>query len=360
MQGITRPTLLLNEKVARKNIQDMADKAKVNQIGLRPHFKTHVSREIGNWFRDAGVDTCTVSSVEMAEYFQHDGWDDITIAFPFNRLEIALINELASKGKINLVIEDSDTLAYLQNHLDSKVNYYIKLDVGTHRTGLGVDTDFSELVVNDRLLNFVGFLAHAGHAYRCRSNKEIINVYKEVSDQLSRLKGKYPTAKISYGDTPTCSIIEKFENIDELRAGNFVFYDWMQKAITSCSFKQIAVCMAVPVVSKHPDRKEIVIHGGAIHFSKDYIKNDSDEAIYGVLVQLTATGWEPMEKTHYVKKLSQEHGIISVTDEKDFNQIKVGDLLGVIPIHSCLAANLMGKYQTVENNVVLHMNWKRE
>ena len=360
MQGITRPTLLVNESIARNNIKEMVEKARANNIALRPHFKTHVSLEIGEWFRDYDVNTCTVSSVEMAEYFSNGGWNDITIAFPCNRLEIIAINNLAAKGTLNLVIEDVDTLRFLSENLTAPINYYIKLDVGTHRTGLPAETDFSDLIVKWQNLKFIGFLAHAGHAYRSRSEQEIRDVYHEVSQQLKIVKEKHPDASISYGDTPTCSVIDQFDYIDELRAGNFVFYDWMQNEITSCTFDQIAVCMAVPVVSKHPDRKEIVIHGGAVHFSKDFIMNEAGNPIYGVLVKLTEEGWQPMKNTHYVKKLSQEHGILSVNDENDFDQISVGQLVGIIPIHSCLAANLMGKYQTVENNVVLHMNWNRQ
>jgi len=255
MLKVNRPTLLLNEKVARSNIQRMTDKAAANGIGLRPHFKTHVSATIGEWFRDAGVEKCTVSSVEMALYFQKAGWMDITIAFPFNQLEIDILNILAGKGTINLVIEDKDTLKFLEHHLTSAVNYYIKIDVGTHRTGLEVSEDLSDLILDKSLLHFKGFLAHAGHAYRCRNNEQIREVYADVSSLLASLKAKYPEAKISYGDTPTCSIIEQFDHIDELRPGNFVFYDWMQQVITACTFEQIAVCMAVPVVSKHDRRK---------------------------------------------------------------------------------------------------------
>jgi len=98
----------------------------------------------------------------------------------------------------------------------------------------------------------------------------------------------------------------------------------------------------------------------AIHFSKDTVENEKDEAIFGALVNLTENGWEPMSKTYYLKKVSQEHGILSVEDNDVFNQIKVGDILGIIPVHSCLAANLMGKYLTLENKEVLHMNWCRE
>jgi len=31
--------------------------------------------------------------------------------------------------------------------------------------------------------------------------------------------------KISYGDTPTCCVSENFPGVDELRPGNFIFFD---------------------------------------------------------------------------------------------------------------------------------------
>ena len=359
MQGITRPTLLLDEQIARNNIRKMAQKAANNGIPIRPHFKTHVSAEIGEWFREEGITTCTVASVEMAVYFQQAGWKDITIAFPFNRLETPVLNELAANGHINVVIEDRDTYDFLARHLIHEVSYYIKVDVGTHRTGMPANADFSDLVETDPLLHFKGFLAHAGHSYRSRSRAEIEKTYQEVQQSLALLKSRYPAAEISYGDTPTCSIIEQFENIDELRAGNFVFYDWMQYVINSCAFEDIAVCMAVPVVAKHPDRNEIVLHGGAIHFSKDQVKNEEGKAIFGPLVKLTDSGWELMPENHYLKRVSQEHGILHVEEEKLFNEIAVGDVLGIIPVHSCLAANLMGRYLTTTGKEIHHMNWRR-
>ncbi|MGB3467281.1 MAG: hypothetical protein WBA74_18505 [Cyclobacteriaceae bacterium] len=36
--------------------------------------------------------------------------------------------------------------------------------------------------------------------------------------------------------------------------------------------------------------------------------------------------------------------------------MRIGDLVGIIPIHSCLTANLMGKYLTLDNKLLLHMN----
>ena len=359
MREISRPTLLVDEQIARRNIEKMAEKAVRNQIRLRPHFKTHVSAEMGEWFRDAGVNTCTVSSVEMAEYFRQAGWNDITIAFPFNRLETPALNTLCTNAKINLVLEDTDTFEYLEEHLQHPASFFIKIDVGTHRTGLPVTSDFSALTKNGRRLTFKGFLAHAGHSYRCRSHEEIHQTYVNVQQDLAALKSRYPEAEISYGDTPTCSLIEDFVNIDELRAGNFIFYDWMQYVITSCEFTDIAVCMATPVVAKHPERNEIVLHGGAVHFSKDYVKNEDDEPIFGALVKLSDNGWKQLPENQYLVRVSQEHGILRVEDKTLYNEIMVGDLVGIIPIHSCLTANLMGKYLTTTGKEIYHMNWRR-
>ena len=51
MIPVTEPTMVLNEEVCKSNIARMAAKAKAANVVFRPHFKTHQSREIGEWFR---------------------------------------------------------------------------------------------------------------------------------------------------------------------------------------------------------------------------------------------------------------------------------------------------------------------
>ena len=75
----TKPTLFVNKQIALRNIQRMAAKAKQSNVRFRPHFKTHQSVDIGEWFRKFCVTAITVSSVEMAAYFAANGWADITI-----------------------------------------------------------------------------------------------------------------------------------------------------------------------------------------------------------------------------------------------------------------------------------------
>ena len=97
MPTYAKPTLVLDERRARRNIERMTEKAARLGLRFRPHFKTHQSRRIGRFFRELGVGAITVSSVDMAAYFAADGWRDILIAFPVNILEMTDIRRLSAR-----------------------------------------------------------------------------------------------------------------------------------------------------------------------------------------------------------------------------------------------------------------------
>lgn len=358
---ITKPTLLLDAKRAIKNIQQMVEKTNKSQILFRPHFKTHQSAQVGEWFWKFGVEAITVSSVEMAMYFAQHGWKDITIAFPTNILEIENINRLASSIKLNLLVESKETVAFLANNLPAAVDVWIKIDVGYQRTGIPWD-QFNEIAAlahqigSSNNMTFKGLLTHSGHAYRAQSTAEVTNIYNETVQRLTGVKkhlidkGLNDT-QISIGDTPSCSIVENFNGVDEIRPGNFVFYDVTQLNIGSCEEKDIAVAVACPVVAKHRERNEIVIYGGAIHLSKEFFIVKSGNKIYGYVTLLQENGWSSMIKNTHLSALSQEHGIIKA--ESDFfNQVKIGNVLVILPIHSCLTVNLMRKYLALDGEII--------
>lgn len=340
-----------------KNIEQIVLKARKNNITLRPHFKTHQSHEIGRWFRELGVEKITASSLKMAEYFAADNWQDITVAFPVNVHEIERINLLAEKITLNLLVVAPETIEWLAAELKFPVNIFIEVDSGDHRTGLNPD-DFETIdqilaeINRFDMLNFKGFLTHAGHSYGVRGDKKAIDeIYRESVDLVKPLRTQYspqfPDLIISYGDTPTCSLMNNFEGIDEIRPGNLVFYDVVQTEIGSCTLDQIAVAVACPVVAKNPERNEIVIYGGGVHLSKDSMILSTGEKSFGKIVNLTEKGWETVETGAYLKSLSQEHGVISAPKEF-LEKIKLGDFIGVLPIHSCLTADLNSSYLTLE------------
>lgn len=361
---IDRPTLLLDEQKCRKNIRQMVRKASEAEVSFRPHFKTHQSAEIGEWFMDERVSKITTSSLTMAEYFANAGWKDILVAFPVNILEIESINILASKIDLSLLIESDETLNFLVKNLTSKVRISIKIDAGYHRTGIAWN-DFDaiqiliELISRSANMEFTGFVTHSGQTYHANSPAEIILIHNDSLRKLSQLKTIFSSESfipcISIGDTPSCSIAETFEGIDEIRPGNFVFYDVMQSELGSCDIRDIAVALACPVVAIHPERKEAVIYGGAIHLSKEYILDAHGNKVFGLVALHGEEGWTEPLPGNFVSALSQEHGIISLSKE-NLSAIKPGDVMCVLPIHSCLAAHHMRSFTTLHGKQIDTMN----
>lgn len=357
--NITKPTLLLDVKKCKANIEMMANKAKASHVIFRPHFKTHQSREIGQWFKEQGVSKITVSSLSMALYFSND-WNDITVAFPVNIREIETINELAGKIQLNLCVENIEAAEFLTKNLKHRVHVFLKMDVGYHRTGIDpANTELIERLLgifdNSEKLTFLGFLGHAGHTYKCRTKDDILTIEQESIAIMQDLKSSYSTRYsnliVSLGDTPGCSVADAFEGMDEVRPGNFVFYDLTQQQIGSNTIDQIAIALACPIVAIHHKRNEIVVYGGGVHFAKDQLHTDKHGTIYGLAAKKTGNNWSGLINGMYVKSLSQEHGTIAVP-KAIINQYNIGNYLIVLPVHSCMTANLMKQYYTTEGKTI--------
>lgn len=360
---ITTPTLLLNEQKCRRNIRNMAEKAERNNVTLRPHFKTHQSHEIGRWFREEGAEKITVSSLRMAKYFAADDWNDILVAFPVNILEIETINQLAGKIHLSLLVESIEAVRFLQDNLKSPLDIYIKVDAGLHRTGVSWDDhkaiyEILGTLSESRATTFRGFVTHSGHSYRARGKNESSAIHNETITRMLSLKNKflneYPGLIISVGDTPGCSIMEDFSMVDEIRPGNYVFYDVTQYIIGSCRADQIAVAMACPVVAVHRERSEVVVYGGSVHFASDCVVDENGITIYGKVVSNHGDGWGEIIEGSYLRKLSQEHGIVYLPDDH-INDYKPGDIIKILPVHSCTTANLMKDYLTTEGQKISMM-----
>ncbi|MCX6270800.1 MAG: alanine racemase [Bacteroidetes bacterium] len=361
--SLSCPTLLLDKKKCISNIRRMKARAEQNRVRFRPHFKTHQSGAIGEWFKEEGIKAITVSSVSMAGYFMSYGWEDITIAFPLNIHEIPVLNLFDPSVEIQVVVSSAETAGILTNRAARPFGVYIEIDTGYHRSGLQANEKAAlQAVVNalstNPLLTVCGFLSHFGNTYQARSKEEIRAIYQEGITRLNELtgyfSGDHPDLEISIGDTPGCSLMDDLEGIDEIRPGNFVLYDLMQQQTGSCSFNDIACAMACPVVEVHSDRNEAVIYGGAVHLSKDFLINPDQTRSYGRVSELAEQGWtEPYEGV-YLSSLSQEHGIIHVPSPL-MPLFYPGKWVAIIPVHSCLTVSCMREYRTLENERISAM-----
>jgi D-serine deaminase-like pyridoxal phosphate-dependent protein len=358
---IQRPTLALDEAVCRNNIAFMRDRALSDGVRFRPHMKTAQSRTVAQWFHQAGIDALTVSSVGMARYFAQDGWKDITIAFPFNPREINTVNALPADLHLGLLVESVDVVDMLARGLRRPVDLWLKVDTGHGRTGIAHDDDRTLQAVIQRSrdvghLQLRGLLTHAGMTYGAKDAAEIRSLFDLSRIRLVNAAARHSSGErllCSAGDTPGCTLAEHFDGLDEIRPGNMTFYDVMQLRLGVCTAANIAVAMFCPVVALHPRRGEALIHGGAVHFSRDGITGESGTAMYGLVCLPRETGWSHPIPGAWLDRLSQEHGTLRLPDDM-LHSLHPGDLLAVLPVHSCLTAHEMRGYMTTKGERIDH------
>lgn len=329
----------------------MAEKLENLQITWRPHFKTHQSAEIGDWYRDYGVNAITVSSPDMATYFAKNDWGNITIAFPATPLITPRINSLAQNlNSLRICINDPVTAQHLTKYLSESVEFYIEIDAGFGRTGLKAEyldklNEIISIAQKSQYLHFYGFYLHDGRTYQVQGQENVRDIMTPVFEKLSRLSDEFKEASICIGDTPSSSLLNSFPGIDELSPGNNVFFDLMQVAIGSCRPEDIAVAVQCPVAEVKRKSGACVLHGGAVHFSKERI-DWSGKEIYGMASRPVKNGFGNLQQGNYLKSLSQEHGWMVLEEPGTLDNIKPGDRMTVFPVHSCLTANLFSHYIT--------------
>lgn len=272
---------------------------------------------------------------------------DITIAIPVNLRQFERLDRLAAHSDLHIVVDHPDALAAMAQ-LKSKVHIWIEVDTGGRRTGIpiGQEEDIVRLWHQGQSLpraRMEGLLWHDGQFYHS-THQNIKDTWKDNLNRLTALKDRLTTSgpppALSAGDTPSTTLLDDLSGVDEIRAGNLVYYDLMQVQAGVCHLDQIAVALAAPVIGHYPHRAQIAVHAGAIHLSKEQLLLDDQQPVFGRMVTFTPEGWTIPDHSAWVSHLSQEHGLIDVPPEYH-RHYPIGSLIGILPIHSCLTADAM-------------------
>lgn len=368
---ISTPSLLLDIARVRHNAARISEIAIRNNVRLRPHVKTHKCIEVARIQTAGHGGAITVSTLAEARAFAKLGFNDITYAVPIERGKFAdAIEILQSCVKLNLLTDDVDTVTLL-NEAAGKAgvsfDVFVKIDCGTHRVGVEPQTaeamEIPRQIADSKNLNFAGILTHAGHSYNVQTKEQILEVARHERDVMVELAGRLRDANIevptvSIGSTPTISTVDHLDGIDEIRPGNYIFYDAFQATLGSCGFEDTALTVLAAIVHKDKTRRRIVVDAGAIAISKDRGPVGIDPACgYGHVLDI-----EGREIGMRVTSLSQEHGEIEVPDSDMFDRFKVGDRVRILTNHSCLTAAQHTHYNIIENGRVvdrweIHRGW---
>jgi D-serine deaminase-like pyridoxal phosphate-dependent protein len=371
LHSLKTPCLLLDVVRVQRNAERMSSRIAALGARLRPHVKTHKCIEVARLATAGHSGAITVSTLAEARAFAAHGFNDITYAVPIEpgkfAAALALIQSGVQLGPITDEMEVVTRLNEAARHAGVTVPLWLDVDIGYHRCGVEPHTP-EALAVPQRIaeaahLQFAGIITHAGHSYHARSPEELLAIARHERDAMKDYAAQLRAAgwdvpAISIGSTPTASVIDALDGVDEVRPGNYIFYDAFQATLGSCSFADCALTVLTAVTHRDRARRRVVIDAGALALSKDRGPVEFDAACgYGRVLDLAG-----QELGLRVDSLSQEHGILYVEDEATFDKLRVGTRVRILANHSCLAAAQHAQYHVLENDHIvdrweIHRGW---
>ncbi|CAA9544655.1 MAG: low-specificity D-threonine aldolase, partial [uncultured Thermomicrobiales bacterium] len=151
-----------------------------------------------------------------------------------------------------------------------------------------------------------------------------------------------PPARVSTGSTPGAAAAAGVAGVTEVRPGNYVFYDAMQVGLGVAPPDRCALSVLVTVVS-HAARDRAVIDAGSKTLT-------SDQGAHG-LNSAGGFGRIVGREDIHIHSLSEEHGWLRL--DPGGSDVRIGETLEVIPVHSCPVANLAPELVVVRDGAIV-------
>jgi len=220
---IVSPSLLFYRDVIVRNIARTMELAGSPQR-LRPHVKTHKTREIARLWIAAGVTKHKCATIAEAELLATSGAAEVLIAYPMVGPNCERVARLATKipeTRFGVTVDHPKPLRELQLALARSgrtVDAFLDVNCGMNRTGIAAGPAAEELY---RQLAAVSCLLPAGlHVYDGHNNKESLDdrtamgrdALGPVLEMRQRLiKSGLPVDRMVIGGTPSFPVHAKLD-----------------------------------------------------------------------------------------------------------------------------------------------------
>ena len=368
---LTTPALLLDVDILQRNVTAMADRCADHGVAIRPHVKTAKCLEIARMVTRGQTGGITVSTLREAAFFIDHGFEDIVYAVGITPHKLEEVAHLQRDGaRVGVLCDEPSTARQIEatgSSLGVKFDVHLDIDCGYGRSGLAATDprliETASVLATGEHTRLAGVLTHGGHSYKARSAAGCADIAEQeraavvAAAETLRAAG-LPCPVVSAGSTPTAVWGRSWQGVDELRPGNYVFFDLTQVAIGSCAMVDIAVSVLATVIGHRPDTGMLTIDAGSLAMSSDHGARDADGRFgYGLVCGLDG---QPIEDLH-VASLSQEHGWIrraSGDRPLPYDRLPIGTMVRVLPSHSCITAAMFDHYD-VHRDGLLIARWRR-
>ena len=360
LTDLPTPSVLIEHSRVTRNIDRMQSAATARGLRLRPHAKTHKSPEVAHAQIGRGAVGICCAKIGEAEVFADAGIGDIRLPYPIHPVNATRVLALLDRTHLSFIVDHMDVARGWSDALrdaDREADVLVKVDVGFHRCGINPEepgaADFVARVAALPGLRFRGLLSHAGHAYGADSDAEAERVAREEAGVLRTLADRVrragvPVDELSVGATPTARFSVREEGLTELRPGNYVYYDRTQVALGAAQWGDCALTVLARVVSR-PAADRVILDSGSKTLTNDLARGAGNTAGFGAVMQdLDAAA---PDESLLIERLSEEHATVRVTASQ--RALVPGDLVRIVPNHSCVVSNLVDHVWKVDGNEVI-------
>ena len=332
IDDLDTPLLTVDLDTVDANISRLQSYADRHGLRNRPHIKTHKLPFLAHMQVRAGAVGIACQKLSEAEIMGAAGIQDIQIVFPvIGTRKARRVASLAGLVNLSIAADSFQVASAISQSAEThgtQIDFYVDCDTGWKRTG--VQTPAAAIMLADTVhrlpaLSFAGLLTyptrpHAGPWFR------------EVFEGLDRIGLSRGIA--CGGGSPGVYETHAVAEIDEIRAGTYVYGDRSTIINDKCQLNSCALRVRTTVVSS-PTEDRVIVDAGTKVLTTEPPEGVSDDR-FGYVVEYPSAD---------VFLLEEEHGHLDVS--KCASKPSLGETLTVIPNNANAVVNLF-------NTVALH------
>ncbi|NLD88716.1 MAG: amino-acid racemase [Clostridiales bacterium] len=354
IKDIDTPAIILDLDTVERNLRRYSDMAKENRKRLWPMIKTHKSTYLAALQKKYGADGFLCGTLDEAEALCQKGFDNIMYAYPVaGKASIDRVVRLSKKCRFFVRIDGivgAEMLGEAALRERTVIDYTVIIDCGLHRFGVdpGDSVDLVKKLSRQNGLRYRGISTHPGHVYVASDGSKLHEYCSSERETMARAKtllteAGFPPELVTSGSTPTFFGSISDECINIYHPGNYIFNDAIQMSLGTATEEDCALRILTCIIS-HPSEKLFICDAGAKCLGLDTGAHGNDSIKgYGIVKghpELT------------VISLSEEVGKLTFEGE---TTLKVGDIIEIIPNHSCSSANLTSWYRGLRGGKIEQM-----
>ncbi|MEN9961068.1 MAG: D-serine ammonia-lyase [Bacteroidota bacterium] len=339
LDAFESPGLIVYPDRVKRNIAKAIAMVEGNPARLRPHIKTHKTKEVNDLLLESGITKFKCATIAEAELLALSEAPDVLISMQLIGPNLERFKSLVAhypKTTFSSIVDEVFAADELNRiFAGSSIGVYVDLNMGMNRTGIQPEKALALIQHIQTLPNVTlrGLHAYDGHIRD--------KVYEERAKQVEtdftpfyELLGELETSDLELVVSGTPSFLVHHKNPQfTCSPGTFVFFDAGYAALFPENTFEFGVEIIARIISKPTDTTICLDLGHKSVAAENPIDNrvrfiDRPEWI--------------------LKSQSEEHGIVEVGDSSTY---VIGEIARMIPYHICPTVNLHSHLQVIDGGM---------